>query len=413
MKHLSITELLSKSQLIAFLVTFVLLASTGANAQVDSATLDELRAQIAALSNRIEELERSDELISETVISNQSVFEASSETERFEISGDIRPRFENIDNDLTPSDRNRNRVRARMAVEATLNDSWSATLGIASGGADPISTNQTLGSGGSTKDLRMDLAYVSYNGFADTELSAGKYKNVFYKPGGQNMIFDGDYRPEGVSLAWERENLFVNAGSMILESDDRFQDQDKETLWGLQLGYEFPLRDGSLTVGSSYYEAAVAGSRPFFLEIPYGNTVDESGLLVNDYEEVELFAQADFELAGRPLRFYADYVNNLDADEYDTGWALGAKYGSASGVGKWEIGYGYQDLEADAILGSLTDSDFAGGGTDNEGHILRAGYGLGNSTKIGVSYLITEYGQARLGEKVDYSRVQLDIVLGF
>ena len=101
----------------------------------------------------------------------------------------MRPRFENIDDDLESSDRNRNRLRARLTIAATLDDNWSAALGLASGGTNPISTNQTLGGGAFTKDLRLDLAYVTYAGFANTALTAGKYRNVFFKPGGQNLIF--------------------------------------------------------------------------------------------------------------------------------------------------------------------------------------------------------------------------------
>jgi hypothetical protein len=413
MNYFRTTKLIRKSCLLLALLSSMPLFSAAVNAQVDAATVAELRAQIAALSSRLEQLEQGNELISTVVPENQSFTRVGDWTERFKISGDLRPRYENIDNDPIDSDRNRNRVRARVAIEANLGDGWSAALGMASGGADPISTNQTLGGGGFTKDLRLDLAYVTYEGFADTALSGGKYRNVFFKPGGQNLVFDSDYRPEGVALAYEREALFFNAGTMILESDDRFSEQDKETLWGLQLGYEFALSHASLTVGTSYYEAAVAGSNPFFLNIPYGNSVDANGAYINDYEEWELFAEANFTVRGKPLRLYADYITNLDADDFDTGWAVGTKYGNANGPGKWEIGYGYQDLEADALLGALTDSDFAGGGTDNQGHILKAGYGLGNSTKLALTYAITEYGEARLGEKIDYERLQLDIQVGF
>lgn len=382
-------------------------------AQVDSATVQELRAQIEALSSRLEQLERGSELISQSVEQNQSFARASSWSERIRISGDLRTRFENIDDDLESSDRNRNRIRARVAVEAELNDNWSTGVGLASGGTDPISANQSLGGGSFTKDLGLDLAYVSYQGFTNTALTAGKYRNVFFTPGGNSMVFDSDLRPEGVAVEYERDKLFFNAATMILESDDKFNSQDKETMWGMQLGYEFSLDAGSLTLGTSYYDASVAGSMPFYIGDPYNNSVDAAGALLNDYHEWELFAEASFTVAGKPLRLYSDYITNLDADDFDTGWALGVNYGSARGRGNWEVGYGYRDLEADAILGSLTDSDFAGAGTDNQGHILEFVYGLGDSTRIGFTYTITEYGEARLGKKEDYNRLQLDLQLGF
>ena len=55
----------------------------------------------------------------------------------------------------------------------------------------------------------------------------------------------------------------------------------------------------------------------------------------------------------------------------------------------------------------------AGGGTDNQGHILKAAYGLGDSARVGFTYFISEYGEARLGQKIDYNRLQLDIQLRF
>ena len=403
----------TRSVIISLSITVSLFFGTSVSAQIDAVTIEELRAQIAALSSRIEQLEEGNELISTTVEGDRRSVRDASWTEKFQISGDMRPRFEHIDDDLESSDRNRDRVRARIAVDANLGDNWSAGIGMASGGTDPISTNQTLGGGGFSKDLRLDLAYVTYEGFSNTALSVGKLRNSFYKPGGQNLIFDSDFRPEGVAVAYATERLSINAGTMILESDDKFSGQDKETLWGMQLAYEFTLDAGSLTLGTSYYDAAVAGSRPFYLGDPYNNSVDATGAYLNDYQEWELFAEANFSLAGKPLRLYSDYVTNLDASEFDTAWALGVRYGSARGLGNWELGYGYQDLEADAVLGSLTDSDFGGGGTDNQGHILKAAYGLGDSARVGFTYFISEYGEARLGQKIDYNRLQLDIQLRF
>lgn len=398
------------------LLSAVLLSSSFSSvsfAQDNDAELRELRAQIEALSDRLEQLEYGSELRSTEIESNQSFAQTSSWVERFKISGDLRPRAENIDNSISDSDRNRNRVRARMAVDVQVADDWSASIGLASGSADPISTNQTLGGGGTTKDLRLDLAYINYTGFTNTTLSAGKYKNVFFKPGGQNLVFDGDYRPEGVALKYSGDSVFLNAGTMILESDDKFIGNDKETMWGMQVGYELNLAASSLILGTSYYEASVAGSRPFFINLPYGNSVDEAGAYLYNYEEWEVFAEANFSVAGKPLSIALDYVTNLDVSEFDTGWSLAAKLGSASGRGNWELGYGYQDLEADAILGSLTDSDFSGGGTDNSGHIIKAAYGLGANTKLGITYFINEYGEARLGDKIDYNRLQLDVQVGF
>ncbi|MEQ8955558.1 MAG: putative porin, partial [Gammaproteobacteria bacterium] len=220
-----------------------ILFSSPAFTQADTAAIDELRAQIAALNNRLDQLEQENASLNASAATGEtaSTSRPDSWTDNISISGDLRPRFEHIDDGARSSDRNRNRVRARVNIEADLGDNWSGGVGLASGDDDPISTNQSLGNGGSTKDLRLDRAYVTYSGFAGTELTAGKYSNVFFKPGGQNLIFDGDYRPEGVALEYARDALFFNAGTMILEGDDRHDGQDKESIWGLQLGWQVDL----------------------------------------------------------------------------------------------------------------------------------------------------------------------------
>ena len=401
------------SKLAAVLVAALLLGyGPSSLAQSDADTIAELRAQISALTNRLDQLEQQGSRVTSSAPAAAPA-QASSWTDRIRITGDLRPRYEYINDDAKASDRNRNRVRARAEIQADLGDGWGGGLGLASGSDDPISTNQTLGNGGSTKDLRLDLAYVTYKGFDNTTLTAGKYKNAFVRPGGQSLVYDGDYRPEGVALNYEHDNLFFNAGTMILESDDKHDAQDKASLWGVQLGYETSLDDIGVSFGTSYYNASVAGSKPFYDNDPFGNSLDALGRYVHDYEELEFFAEASTTAGGKPLEFYADYITNLDADDFDTGWALGVSYGSARGLGNWEVGYGYQVLEADAVLGTLTDSDFGGGGTDTEGHILSAAYGIGNNTRVGFTYFINQYGEARLGRKEDYNRLQMDIVFGF
>ena len=61
-------------------------------------------------------------------------------------------------------------------------------------------------------------------------------------------------------------------------------------------------------------------------------------------------------------------MKNDDADDLDTGYLAGFKLGKAKSKGSWQFQYQYEDLEADATLGAITDSDFMGGGTDGEGH---------------------------------------------
>jgi hypothetical protein len=385
------------------------LYSGGVQAQ-SAAEVAELRAQIEALSARLAELEQADEVTEERL----EVVEASAESagsggwfQNVTVSGDLRTRYEQLDDEARANPRDRSRIRARVGIEAEVNDDWTVAVGIATGGDNPISTNQSFNNGGSTKSLGLDYAYFEYSGIENTTIAGGKYKNVFYKAGGYNLIFDGDYRPEGLALSWEASNVFFNAATMFLNSDDRGGSSDKEMAWGLQLGYEADLDSARFIFGGSYYNTSVAGSKPFYDDEDYRNTLAADGTYLNDYENVEVFGDLRTEVADLPFRLYASYVTNQDADEFDTGYAFGAKLGSVSGKGSWDIGYTYQDLEADAVFGGFTDSDFGGGGTDNKGHLIDFGYGLAENTEFGITYFINEYGENANGYATDFDRLHV------
>lgn len=109
-----------------------------------------------------------------------------------------------------------------------------------------------------------------------------------------------------------------------------------------------------------------------------------------DYELIEGFLEVDFDAFGLPSRFFVDYVQNDDADSEDTGYAVGLRVGQTREQGSWHARYHYQDLEADAVLGLLTDSDMAGGGTDSKGHKFSAAYAFTDASRVNLTYFIAE-----------------------
>jgi hypothetical protein len=68
------------------------------------------------------------------------------------------------------------------------------------------------------------------------------------------------------------------------------------------------------------------------------------------------------------------------------GFIAGFKFGKASKPGDWEAKYYYRMCEADAVVGGLTDSDFAGGHTDATGHCIGFGYCIADKTILGLTY---------------------------
>ena len=115
-----------------------------------------------------------------------------------------------------------------------------------------------------------------------------------------------------------------------------------------------------------------------------------------------------FTLFDRPALFFADYVQNQDAGEFDTAYAVGFKLGSAKVYGDWSLGWIYEDVEADAILGLVADSDFGGGGTNTKGHIFKGAYGLSKYLNASVSYYVNEF-DANTATPKDHDRFQFNL----
>ena len=368
-----------------------------ASATVTDDDIQELREQLLALSARVEELaaenaelrqaqEQSATAIEEvetTVADMPAATESWSD--RIAMDGDFRYRYEWIDVEGS-STRNRNRIRARTNIKADVTDDIEVGFGLATGGDDPVSTNQTLGGGGSSKTVALNLAYVDWQVTDGLNLIAGKFKNPLTRVGGQPLTWDGDWTPEGLALKYKRDWFFANAFGSFLESDTR--KSNDMFAFGGQLGATANLGDVKLTGGIGYYSIPSAGNETPFGDPTdpgdfFGNTaIEESGLpcgttpgancvYLYDYNLAQVFAEASFDVGDWPMMVFADVVTNSDADDNDLGWTVGTKIGQTKNRGQMQFAYYYAEKEADSMLGLVTDSDFGGGGTDSKGHWLQ------------------------------------------
>ncbi len=406
----------------AWLSIICVSASTSAWSETSERVIAELRAEIASLNERLSRIESrassndriewvSSQAVNQRRTTNQSV--APSRTrddnvmwyETLKINGDFRYRHETIDAEFS-SNHHRHRIRARAHLMAEISDTVDVGLGIASGGDDPVSTNQTLGEGSSTKDVRLDLAYATWatpvDGFS---LTGGKFANPVHRAGGNSLLWDSDFRPEGMAASYDRGALFAHAWGLWVEERSAGGDS---IVFGGQVGWQGELKATNLLVGAGYFDFDTKGEAVAFDGNPRGNSIDANGDYLYDYQEIEVFAELDFEVAGHPVTLFADYVYNHDADEFDTGYALGARVEFDGGRNDWQLGYAYQDLEADAVFALFTDSDFSGGGTDGKGHILKGRYAITPQISLGGTLFINERN-ANAGITEDYDRLQLDV----
>lgn len=340
------------------------------------------------------------------------ILRAADWTEKVKLKGNLRFRHETIDVQDRDA-RNRQRIRARIGIEAEPTDFLKLGFQLASGSADPVSTNQSLDDGFSTKDIRLDLAYfdLHFDKAPGLNIIAGKIKNPFHKPGKTELIWDSDLNPEGGVLTYDggsdRVEFFANVGGFSVEERSS---EDNTVLFGAQAGITF----SPATLGFSYYDYMnIQGFHPIFdSEDPFGNTVDEYGNYLYDYNLVEVFLDLKFDVREFPIWFYADFVQNTAKDVVEKqGWLAGVKLGKVKDPGSFEIRWNYRRIRNDAVLGIFNDSDFIGGGTDGKGHELGVDIQVAKHMMAAATYFINERSLTYGGE--DFNRLQLDLNLKF
>lgn len=342
--------------------------------------------------------------------------------------GDFRYRYENIDDDSKTGHTNRSRIRARLGLNAKVNDEWNLGFRLATSQGDqegdPVSTNQTLGQSWGKKAIWLDLAFLDYHPLwaKGLDLRAGKMEVPFYKPGSNQLIWDNDLTPEGGAISYglplsDAATLNLSAGGFYVV--DRSITSDTQ-LWGAQ-GYVKQKIDGPTYVlggASGYWYGGLQGNPALSLqwESPTANFFGNSnagGVFTSKYHLVEGFAELGTEIGKLPVALFGDYVVNTEAVDTskNTGWLVGAVINKAKDPGSWQFEYDYRDVQADAVVGQFNDSDFVGGGTGGRGHRVGVSYVLTKNVIPAVNYYRASY-EGR-NNNADYQRLQADVVVKF
>lgn len=381
-----------------------------------------------------------------TVIAGGSGVRAQSWTEQVTVKGDLRYRYEVIDDETRSDTRQRDRIRLRLGVEGKANDRIRVISQVATGSEDAKtskeeaqSSNQTLGETFGGKDIFVDLAYVDWALRPDQlKVMGGKMRNPFVCVG--DLIWDSDVNPEGLAAAATVEagpaTWFANGGYFWLyEYAPSARGKPKAwrdiRLYGAQLGGKFQIVENVyLRLGGSYYlydqlkGASVA-------DLDYRGIADDpskqsaygnSTRRVVDGEKTNLVYACDFGIGegfaeigiwvGIPIVVFGQYVVNTEADDDDTGFLAGIGVGKAKNPRTWELNYAYGELEKDAVFGHLTDSDRWDGGTDGRGHKIQGRYQIARNWQLSLTYFVNEK-RISSNEPTDYTRLQADLVASF
>ncbi len=333
------------------------------------------------------------------------------------VGGDLRLRYQ-WEEKTGSEDRNRGRYRFRLGMEGKVNDKLKAAAGLATGGTDPRSTNQTMHNSFETPDIRLDYAYALWDINPQFMMEGGKMqgvKKLLFRP--SDLLWDSDIHPEGGQLNFKTKvdslDLFINNGFWVL--DEIKTSSHDPFMFVIQPGFKYKFNGNThLKAALAYYGFEnVQGSA---LDHSGGtNTLTSSNVLKYDYDavapSVELGIKEPFGDVIPYLAIFGDYIYADDPGDNNKGWLAGVKFGDEKikDFGHWQLKYQYRELEKDAWLDTFPDSDTYGGITDVKGHEVVLAFGLGKNTELNIDY----YHSERISSSKEQDLVQVDWIMKF
>lgn len=352
----------------------------------------------------------------------------------------------------TTDDYQMSRLRLRLGLDAKLSDAVNVGLRLSTGSSgNPVSTNQTLGTGANRYSINVDNAWLKYQPLPWLTASGGRMPNPWFST---DLVWDEDLAFEGLAASFrpafgESTTGFLTLGVFPLETPDCSLATDTDTcsrkkrIDGVQLGVEHAWSGGNrMKFGVAYYdfkniaaERNPASDPTNKANVPKwaqkGNTIynirPDVGTpwvlgLAADFRELNVTGTLDvaaFDTAR--IVVTGDYVKNIGYDEKRmlerTGLSreprtVGHYFGVLVGQpqikrrGEWQASLGHKYLERDAVVDGYTDSDFHLGGTDAKGWIVGGSYGIDANTWLRLRWLTAD---AIDGQPAAIDVLQLDL----
>jgi Putative porin len=346
------------------------------------------------------------------------------------------------------------RIQARLGMKAKVSDYTFAAFRISTGTtSNPVSTNQTLGTGFNKYSLVLDRAFVQSDPYYWLALSGGKMPNPWLYT---DLVWDSDVNFEGVAAQLKQRiseewSGILTAGAFPFQDIQRSDTVSAQSKWlyGAQLSARWTAMNSSTAqFGLALYDFqhvegipnAISGEHLYdntaAQSMQKGNTlvnINASGDVPNIYGLASKFRELD--LTGKMdwatfdpvhVMLAGDYVKNLgfDSTEIAQRTGLAAPLPKVVGYqtvltvgnprvkqrGDWQASVAYKYLESDAVLDALTDSDFHLGGTNAKGFIIGASYGLDKETSLGMRWISTDQID---GPPLSIDTLQVDLSVRF
>jgi len=359
------------------------------------------------------------------------------------LKGDMRIRYQKDWNEGDAIPKHRGRVRLRLGLIGKVSD-VELGAGLATGGADPRSTNQTFNDSFSTGDLRLDYAYMQYSPkkwwlldkIDQVNFVLGKFQRKPWLWQPTDLLWDGDINPAGFSMHAEHRtpidntDVFANVGIWFMDERDHDNSPDGQYVKVFQSGVKHKGdKIDAKVAGSVYHFNRVKGAcLPWSQGTNTGITsVDDescSGALTYDYDSYGFEGEMGIKklLGGLPfniderIALFGQFIHNIDdnLEDQENGWAFGVKFGhkKVKNPGSWQIKYIKAVLGRDAWLDTFPDSDRFGGKTGIKSHEVALTYGLMKNVFLGLDYYQSNYYGSWKAHTTDHI-VQGDVLVKF
>jgi len=335
--------------------------------------------------------------------------------------GDLRIRTQ-YDWDSSNKARLRERLRLRLGVETRPVEKVQIGFGLATGslgvsGSDvkdkeASSTNHTF-EYMNKAPLFVDYAYIQYDPYEWVTVRGGKVKSQTHVWNTSDLIWDGDYNPDGLNTALktdlsESTKFSANAGWYTFGEGK--QEKMLADAYIVQPIIEFTHNSVKAKFGLAYQQFNFAG-----------RTNAGTGLIKNyDFRIINPSISVDFAevfQSSYNLGIFGDFAHNtqnnlpkVNGKDAVTAYLAGASFGHAKldKIGTWQIKGMYRYEELYSIPEGLGDSD-AYGGKAGKGYEFIASFGLTKALSFGIDY----YQMTDIDGNVPKSLCQFDFVYKF
>jgi len=364
-----------------------------------------------------------EELAREALIERVNSHDKLLETlERISWFGDMRLRYEMVDRASDNStandadghlDTDRSRLRFRFGARVHVYEDLDFVFRLSTGGDDAsTSGNTTLDGTFGNEAISLNLAYGSWEFVDGLTVQGGKVKHPFMK---SEVVWDGDVNPEGLSEIYQKKSgdttLQFVAGQYIVEETDRNTTVDSDDVvllaWQAQLHQKTKAGKFKFAVAWYDYNHLTDPGSAITKQLGSGDGQRNSQVTGTDVNTTNMqifdfMADWSSPLGSKHGSLFYEYAVNTNADapagnntiaqDLDTAWQLGFKFGdkNVKKTGQWQIKTLYRLVQQDAVFYALIDSDFHQGGTNAKGIELGAKYAIRKGMQLGYTFFDTK-----------------------